>query len=53
MSFNNLILTGCEIFASCLLIYGFINEDKVIRWERRQARKIKKAILKLIMFLEG
>lgn len=53
MDFNNIISTGLELIASCLLIYGFINENKVIKWERRQARKIKKAIYNLIVKLEG
>ena len=53
MTTQHIILTGFELVISGFLIYGFINENKVIRWERRQARKIKKAILKLIIFLEG
>jgi hypothetical protein len=53
MSFNNLILTGCEIIASVLLIYGFMKEDKIIRWEHRQVRKIKRFIYNLIVKLEG
>jgi hypothetical protein len=53
MTTSNLIITGCEILASVLLIYGFINEDKVIRWEQRTKRKIKKIIYNLIVKLEG
>lgn len=41
MSFNNLILTGCELIASVLLIYGFIKEDKIIQFEQDVRRIIK------------
>lgn len=53
MSFTNLIITGCEILTSVLLIYGFMNENKIIRWERRQVKKIKRFIYNLIVKLEG
>lgn len=53
MSTGNIILTLCEVLVSTLLIYGFINEDKVIRWEQKQVRKIKKFIYNLIVKLEG
>jgi hypothetical protein len=53
MSFSNLIITGCEVLASVLLIYGFIKEDKIIRWEQRTKRKIKRFIYNLIVKLEG
>ena len=53
MSVSNLILTGCEIVASCLLIYGFMKEDKIIRWEQKQVKKIKKFIYNIIVKLEG
>lgn len=53
MSFNNLIITGCEFLAICLLIIGFINENKVIRWEQKQIKKIKRFIYNLIVKLEG
>jgi hypothetical protein len=41
MNANNLILTGCEILASCLLIYGFTKEDKIIQIEQDLKRIIK------------
>jgi hypothetical protein len=53
VSFNNLFLTGCEIIASCLLIYGFTKEAAIIRWEQRAKRKIKRFIYNLILKLEG
>jgi hypothetical protein len=52
MSANNLILTGCEILASVLLIYGFTKEDKIIQFEQKSIKKIKKAIYNLIVKLE-
>lgn len=53
MSFSSLILTGLEIIISALLVYGFIHEDKVIRWEQKQVKKIKRFIYNLIVKLEG
>ena len=53
MSASNLIITGCEIIASVLLIYGFTKEDKIIRWERKQVKKVKRFIYNLIVKLEG
>lgn len=53
MSFNNLIITGCEFLSICLLIIGFINEDKVIKWEQKTKRKIKRFIYNIIVKLEG
>ena len=53
MTTSNLIITGCELLVSVLLIYGFINEDKVIRWEQKQVKKIKRFIYNLIVKLEG
>jgi hypothetical protein len=53
MSVSNLILTGCEILASCLLIYGFTKEAAIIRWEHRAKRKIKRFIYNLILKWEG
>ncbi len=53
MSTGNIILTGCEVLASVLLIIGFMNENKVIRWEQKQVRKIKRFIYNLIVKLEG
>jgi hypothetical protein len=53
MSVNNLIITGCEIIAFVLLVYGFMKEDKIIRWERKQVRKIKRFIYNIIVKLEG
>jgi hypothetical protein len=53
MSFSNLIITGCEILASGLLIYGFTKEDKMIQIEQKAIKKIKKAIYNLIVKLEG
>lgn len=41
MSVSNLIITGCEILASCLLIYGFTKEDKIIQFEQDFKRIIK------------
>ena len=41
MSFTNLIITGCEIIASGLLIYGFMNENKVIEFEQDVKRIVK------------
>lgn len=53
MSTGSIIITGLEIIISALLIYGFINEDKVIKWEQKQAKKIKRFIYNLIVKLEG
>jgi hypothetical protein len=53
MSFNNLILTGCEVLASCLLIYGFTKEDRIAAWEQKQIKKIKRFVYNLIVKLEG
>lgn len=53
MSVSNLIITGCEIIASVLLVVGYLNEKKIIRWEQRTKRKIKKFIYNLIVKLEG
>lgn len=53
MSIGSIIITGLEIVISALLIYGFMNEDKVIRWEQKQVRKIKRFIYNLIVKLEG
>jgi hypothetical protein len=53
MATNNLILTGCEVLASCLLIYGFTKEAAIIRWEQKQIKKIKRFIYNLIVKLEG
>jgi hypothetical protein len=41
MTTSNLILTGCEIIASVLLIYGFTKEDKIIQFEQDFKRIIK------------
>ena len=53
MSTGNIILTVCEVLISVLLVYGYLNENKIIRWERRQVKKIKKFIYNLIVKLEG
>ena len=53
MSTGNIILTLCEVLISALLVYGFINESKVIRWEQKQVKKIKRFIYNLIVKLEG
>ena len=53
MSFNNLLLTGCEILASGTLIYLFTKENKIAAWEQKQIKKIKRFIYNLIVKLEG
>lgn len=53
MATSNLIITGCEIIASLLLIYGFAKEDKIIQFEQKAIKKVKKAIYNLIVKLEG
>lgn len=53
MTTSNLIITGCELIASVLLIYGFTKEDKIIQIEQKAIKKIKKAIYNLIAKLEG
>jgi hypothetical protein len=53
MTTSNLIITGCELVASVLLIYGFTKEAAIIRWEQRTKRKIKRFIYNLIVKLEG
>jgi hypothetical protein len=53
MSFNNLIITGCEIIASVLLIYGFTKEDRIAAWERKQVKRVKRFIYNIIVKLEG
>ena len=53
MSTGNIILTLCEVLISALLIYGFMNENKIIRWERKQVKKIKRFIYNIIVKLEG
>ena len=52
MSVSNLIITGCEILASVLLIYGFAKENKIAAWEQKQIKKIKRFIYNLIVKLE-
>jgi hypothetical protein len=41
MSVSNLIITGCELIASVLLLYGFAKEDKMIQFEQDFKRIIK------------
>lgn len=53
MSTGNIILTICEVLISALLVYGFIHEDKVIKWEQKQVKRIKRFIYNLIVKLEG
>ena len=53
MTTSNLIVTGCEIIASVLLVVGYLNEDKIIQAEQKAIKKIKKAIYNLIVKLEG
>jgi hypothetical protein len=53
MATSNLIITGCELIASVLLIYGFTKENKIAAWEQKQIKKIKRFIYNLIVKLEG
>lgn len=53
MTTSNLIITGCELVASVLLVVGYLNEDKIIQAEQKAIKRIKKAIYKFIVKLEG
>ena len=53
MTASNLIITGCELIASVLLVVGYLNENKIIQAEQNAIKKIKKAIYNFIVKLEG
>ena len=33
-----------EVLAVLALLYGYLNEDRVITWERRKARQIRRLV---------
>ena len=33
-----------EFLAICLLLYGYLNEEMVVTWERRKARQIRRLV---------
>ena len=41
MNVNSIILTVCEVFISVLLVYGYLNENKIIEFEQDIKRIIK------------
>lgn len=53
MTTSNLIITGCELIASVLLVVGYLNENKIIQAEQKATKKIKKTIYNFIVKLEG
>lgn len=52
MSTLHTIQTLLELIVSGLIIYGFIHEDKVIAFEQRLKRKIKRKIYNFIVRIE-
>lgn len=48
MTALHILQTILELIACSILVYGFMNERKVIKWELKQKIKICKFLIRLI-----
>jgi hypothetical protein len=53
MSIEHAAQTTLELLFIILMLYGFKNEKKLIKWEQKQIKKIKRFIYNLIVKMEG